>query len=266
MEKISNISKLDSIAEETSISMRAEKELLKMKQLLSGKQRSMLKTVESAGFSCLLCGKCCERTEDDNSVYILPEEIEKIETFGFSREEFILPLLPDFYEPDPKTAVFHESAFIDVLRSLSEQTDEAGRIHTFGWMLQRKEDGSCIFLDPASKKCLIYKVRPALCRTYPFFTDENGVSECECEGLGSVGRTEPPSAKELTQALQDRVLSDHADYIQTSAVIKDFYNTFKFNDEAGRIHFEENLKKNIVSFVVYDSTGIYTAELQFKEK
>ncbi len=262
MAKISTISKICSAGEDTAVSLRTEKELLKMKQMLSGKQKPMLKTVESAGFSCLLCGKCCERTEDDNSVYILPEEIEKIEAAGFSRKDFILPLLPDFYETGTETSFFKESAFVDMLSSLSEQTDEEGRIHTFGWMLQRNNDGSCVFLDSESKRCLIYTARPALCRTYPFFTDENGVSECECEGLGTAEKTElvSVSAKELTEALRDRVLSDHADYIQTSAVIKKIYEKFKFNNESGRIRFEENLKKNTVFFVVYDSTGVYTVE------
>lgn len=262
MAKISNISKVESAAEDTSVSLRTEKELLKMKQMLSGKQKSMLKTVESAGFSCLMCGKCCERAEDDNSVYVLPEEIKKIETVGFSREDFILPLLPDFYETDNGAVVFNEPAFINMLHSLPEQTDEEGRIHTFGWMLQRKENGSCIFLDSESKKCLIYEVRPALCRTYPFFTDENGVSECECEGIDSAGKTDTLSAKEMTEALQDRVLADHTDYIRTSAVIKENYDKSEFNNETGRIRFEENLKKNTVFFIVYDSTGVYNIEFK----
>ncbi|MBZ3935891.1 YkgJ family cysteine cluster protein [Methanimicrococcus blatticola] len=265
MAKISKISKLESIPTDTSGSTRIEKELLKMKQLLAGKQKSMLKTVESAGFSCLMCGKCCERAEDDNSVYLLPDEIEKIEASGFLRENFILPLLPDFYETENETAIFKESTFIDMLHSLSEQTDEEGRIHTFGWMLQRNDDGSCIFLNSDSKKCMIYEARPALCRTYPFFTDESGVLKCECEGLGSIEKTEPILANELTKALQERVLSDHTDYIQTSVAIKNIYDKFEFNNETARIRFNENLIKNIVSFVVYDSTGVYEVEFNIDQ-
>ncbi|MDR2944945.1 MAG: YkgJ family cysteine cluster protein [Methanosarcinales archaeon] len=220
----------------------------------------MMKTVESAGFSCLMCGKCCERAEDDNSVYLLPEEIESIETLGFLRENFILPLLPDFYETNDGTAVFNESLFMDMLSSLSEQTDEEGRIHTFGWMLQRNQDGSCIFLNSESKKCVIYAVRPALCRTYPFFMSETCVWKCDCEGLGSIEKTKTDLSIELTKALQERALSDYADYIQTSAAVKEFYDKVQFNNKTGRVRFEENLKKNLVTFVIYDSTGVYAAE------
>ncbi|WNY23079.1 hypothetical protein MmiHf6_03780 [Methanimicrococcus hongohii] len=274
---VSNISKINSVQEDASVSLRVEKEIQKMKPLLSGKQKSMLKTVESAGFSCLECGKCCERAEDDNSVYILPEEIRKIETKGFSKENFILPLLPDFYEmnesensSDSTDSVqsidsvysadssfsFQNSAFVAMLQSLSEQTDEYGRIHTFGWMLQRKNDGSCIFLDSGSKKCMIYDVRPALCRTYPFFADENGVSKCVCEGLDSADKTDASLAKKLAEALQNRVISDQADYIQTSAGIKKVYEKSVFNSETGKTAFEERLKNNAVMFVVYDGAGV----------
>ncbi|MDR0768056.1 MAG: YkgJ family cysteine cluster protein [Methanosarcinales archaeon] len=259
---VSNISRIESIPKDTSLSLRTEKEIRKMKQLFSGKQKSILKTIEDACFSCLRCGKCCERAEDDNSVYILPEEIKRIETRGFSKKEFILPLLPDFYEANE---MFQSSALIDMLRSLSEQTDEDGRIHTFGWMLQRNKDGSCIFLDAASKKCMIYDIRPALCRTYPFYMDESGVSKCECEGIRPLDKADKTGScltKELAEALQSRMLSDQADYIHTSAGIKEVYEKFTFNNEKGRAAFEEHLQKNTVSFVIYDGTGVYTAELQ----
>ena len=259
---VSNIVKIESGPVDASLSLRTEKEIEKMAQLFSGKRKQMSKAIEDACFSCLRCGKCCERAEDDNSVYILPEEIEKIESEGFLREEFILPLLPDFYETNE---MFQNSAFIALLQSLSDQTDEDGRIHTFGWMLQRNKDGSCIFLDRESKKCMVYDVRPALCHTYPFFMDESGVLKCECEGINSVERTESNLTKELTEALQSRMLSDQVNYIQTSAGIKDVYEKFTFNSEAGRTAFEERLKRNTVCFVIYDGMGIFTAELQMNE-
>ncbi len=31
-------------------------------------------------------------------------------------------------------------------------------------------DGDCIFLDPASRKCLVYEARPIQCRTWPFWS------------------------------------------------------------------------------------------------
>jgi Fe-S-cluster containining protein len=51
-------------------------------------------------------------------------------------------------------------------------------------------DGDCIFLDPDSRKCMVYDARPTQCRTWPFW-DSNVRSQmswektCEvCPGAG----------------------------------------------------------------------------------
>ncbi len=38
------------------------------------------------------------------------------------------------------------------------------------YSLVEYSDGDCVFLDPESKKCLVYPVRPVQCRTWPFWT------------------------------------------------------------------------------------------------
>lgn len=38
-----------------------------------------------------------------------------------------------------------------------------------GKSLTEYPDGDCIFLDPQSRKCLVYAARPLQCRTWPFW-------------------------------------------------------------------------------------------------
>lgn len=38
-----------------------------------------------------------------------------------------------------------------------------------GKSLTEYPDGDCIFLDPQSRKCLVYAARPIQCRTWPFW-------------------------------------------------------------------------------------------------
>lgn len=243
----------------------------KSEQTNKSQKKQIQKSIETAGFTCFQCGKCCERAEADNSVYILPEEIEQIEVIsGLSRNEFILPMLPDYFELTSDTSGRLNYLF-NVLQSLDAQTDKDGRIHTFGWMLRRKNDGSCIFLNSETKKCAIYKHRPGLCRTYPFYIDEDGFSECECDGIGKIKITNSELTNELTSALQKRVISDQEDYIKTSAVIKEKYDRLKINDEKpndekinsnnGTILLKKQFEENKVSFVVYDSTGVYSVNV-----
>ncbi|MDL2261070.1 YkgJ family cysteine cluster protein [Methanimicrococcus sp. OttesenSCG-928-J09] len=225
-------------------------------------KKQIQKNIETAGFTCLQCGKCCERTEADNSVYILPEEIEQIEAaINLSRNEFILPMLPDYFE---SAGNIEKNYLFNVLQSLDAQIDKDGQIHTFGWMLQRKNDGSCIFLDSETKKCAIYEIRPGLCRTYPFYIDEDGFSDCECDGIGKVKKTDEIVVNDLIAALQKRVISDQEDYIKTSAVIKEKYDRLKLNSDEGNDLLKEQFEKNTISFVVYDSTGVYSVDVLIK--
>lgn len=74
---------------------------------------------------CLMCGLCCMGTE----MILLKEDVERIESLGFSRASF---------------------TYFD------------GRY----WRL-RNVEGHCYFYDPATGLCRIYPNRPAGCRIYP---------------------------------------------------------------------------------------------------
>jgi len=233
----------------------------------SEKYNSVLKTVESAGFSCLVCGKCCERNEADNSVFILPAEIEKIETkILFDRKEFVIPLFPDFYSVHENTGFIDLNKIRETVVSLKDQTDDFGRIHTFGWMLRRKENGECIFLENETKKCKIYDCRPELCQTYPFYfsdLNDDDVEECECCGIGTAAKTELENAAELTDSLFSRLFEEQKDFEKTKFFLEKNQARSKLNSEIGAQKSIENLKSGLVKFVVYDGTGIFEADVKY---
>ena len=227
------------------------------------KKRSVQKDLESAGFSCACCGKCCERLEDDNSVFILPAEIENIEAkTGLNRSTFIMPLFPDFYGiSDNGTVSVEFSLFSDILESVSDQIDDSGRIHTFGWMLRRLETGACIFLDE-NKKCKIYSARPGLCRTYPFYFLGAAVEIGECEGVQTRLKTDSNLTKELTDAIYNRIIHEQDDFLKTQYFLEKEGRKIKYNTKEGLEKAFEYLNQGVLSFIVYDGSGVYETDVR----
>jgi Fe-S-cluster containining protein len=110
------------------------------------------------GFSCIRCGECCRGgSGDDNLVMVTPGEIRAISDFcGLSKDEVA--------EPYPESVEL-----------------PGGRSVTFGHVLQRP-CGDCRFFS--SSLCMVYQVRPSICRTYPFMLDGDELRVFPCRGLG----------------------------------------------------------------------------------
>jgi len=57
--------------------------------------------------------------------------------------------------------------------------------------LKEYPDGDCIFLEPESRRCLVYEARPVQCRTWPFWdstvtTRADWRDTCDvCPGAGT---------------------------------------------------------------------------------
>jgi len=267
-----------------------------LKKLFQDKKPQIQKQIKKAGFSCLMCGRCCERAKGDNSVFILPEEIERINAHLSQNEDlkditdadFLLPLLPDFYSAEQSMEncaersaehfeeqpaknlekecfAIHFETFLDILNSLKDQIDQNGRIHTFGRMLRRKENGACFFLDESTKKCRIYDVRPGLCRTYPFYPDGAGILECECDGLESAAETSFSIAAELTGALEKRLLDEQADFKKTQFFLKEMAAQFQMNTDAGAKKAAARLHDGFLTFVIYDGNGVFEVDAALRD-
>jgi uncharacterized protein len=121
-------------------------------------------------FTCTQCGHCC--TGDPGYVWVTDEEIAKIAASrGEDRREF-------------------EALYTRKSR---------GKV-----TLREKANGDCVFYEHG-RGCTIYKVRPAQCRTWPFW-ESNLTSEEEWERTERVcpgsGEGELIPVEEITRRMK----------------------------------------------------------------
>ncbi|MDQ1274642.1 MAG: uncharacterized protein QG610_214 [Euryarchaeota archaeon] len=221
--------------------------------------------IEKTGFSCQHCGKCCKRAFGDNRVVLTPSEIEKIiEYTGLSKLEVAGPLIPDVCHlketADEKDKDIEISSIkqeigeettsepFRILELLKEDIDSEGNIHAYGWMLRRKRNEDCIFLEKDTNRCRIYPVRPMLCSTYPFYIEGLKLYTCECEGLGDYISAE--ESRELADSLLPRYISELEDTLAMYEKYEDFERTEKGSEIA-----RNNLEKGACVYIVHDSKG-----------
>lgn len=230
--------------------------------------------IEKTGFSCQYCGKCCRRAFGDNRVVLTPPEIEKIQKHtGLSKLEVAGPLIPETCQPEengneeedrdreiegeisstqPEISETDEEAFSkssQLFELLKEDIDSKGNIHTYGWILRRKRNGDCIFLEEDTNRCRIYPARPMLCSTYPFYIEGLKLYTCECEGLG--GYISPEDGRKLAEALLSRYIAELEDML----AMYEKYEDFKRGKEGLEIA-RNNLEKGTCVYVVHDSKGV----------
>lgn len=111
---------------------------------------------EGLRFTCTQCGDCC--TGAPGFVWVTDEELEAIAN--------------------------HLGRPLAEVRALHSRSARGKRT------LREKNNGDCVFLD-GKKGCTVYPVRPAQCRTWPFWesnlaTPEDWQKTCEdCPGSGT---------------------------------------------------------------------------------
>jgi hypothetical protein len=205
--------------------------------------------IREIGFFCQHCGKCCRRAFGDNRVAVIPSEIEIIrEYIGFSKLEIAGPFIPEAPTQDENLEENKESPSPELLDSLQECIDSEGKIHIFGWILRRKRNGDCIFLERDTHKCRVYPVRPMLCSTYPFYIEELRLQTCECEGLGYPISIE--ESRELAEDLLLRYVSELEDTLGT------YENFVEFRKGKRSLKLAKmSLKNGTCTFIVHDSRG-----------
>lgn len=115
---------------------------------------------EGLRFTCTQCGNCC--SGEPGVVWVSPEDMQQIAEFtGLTETELRL-----------------------------KHTKRIGGKVT----LRERENGDCTFLDANTRGCTIYSVRPAQCRTWPFWnsnlespeTWEEAKSGCPGMGKGKL--------------------------------------------------------------------------------
>lgn len=220
----------------------ARKELYNASKL---KVETIGSQIREIGFSCAQCGNCCRGCRSDNRVMLLQQDILNISKNSvLSAAEFSLPFIPTEVE--------------DVLNGISDPsgltpyTDKDGNIHSFGWMLRRKKNGDCLFLEAEvpSYRCTIYKLRPVLCQTYPFYLGECELYTSECKGLGS------SISYDDSLVLARSVLHRYMHELEERILVYQRYEHFEPVDT--NIGFSlERFKKGHVFYIVHDSEGTH---------
>ncbi|AIU69398.1 hypothetical protein TEU_03030 [Thermococcus eurythermalis] len=87
---------------------------------------------ELIGFRCLYCLDCCR----GRHIYLTLKDIERITKAGYDPQDFV---------------------------TFSIEGDKVRFV-----LAVREWDLGCVFHDPETGKCTIHKVRPLICRIYPF--------------------------------------------------------------------------------------------------
>jgi Fe-S-cluster containining protein len=168
---------------------------LAAKKLTSAKLAARIREL---GFHCLQCGECCRG--EDNSVVVFPQEIRQI-------------------------LIATGLQWLDVVSPPTEgEWDKDGCFHTLEWRL-KKEGESCRFYQ--NGRCSVYRERPMLCRTYPFYLDNGELMCSECRGLG--GKMESGEADKMAEQLIMRYLFE----IQEAIALLKRYLDFE-RGEAGK--------------------------------
>jgi Fe-S-cluster containining protein len=121
-------------------------------------------------FQCTRCGNCC--TGEPGYVWLQDAEMAAIAAFRGER--------------------------LDEFRDLYTKRGTRGRT------LREKANGDCVFYD-RQRGCTVYPVRPAQCRTWPFW--ESNVAtpqrwEQTCKECPGAGQGELIPAEEITRRLK----------------------------------------------------------------
>lgn len=115
------------------------------------------KEIKEFRFECTRCGNCC--TDKNTFVNITYSDILRIKNgLNLSLEE-ILEIL-GFY-------IFDKTPTEEEIRKMVVPPIETERGLAFTG-LKKNSSGKCYFYDDKGKNCLIYKIRPMFCRTFPF--------------------------------------------------------------------------------------------------
>lgn len=149
--------------------------------------------IKTTGFKCCKCAQCCRAEYGDNTVFIFPFEIRRIqESTGLGRDDIAIP-------------------------APSGDRDAEGNIHTFEWVLRKKSD--CIFLKDGL--CRIYEKRPYICKTYPFYLLDGRLMVSECSGVG--GKISSEESRKLASLLKERYVAEIKETISLLEKFSGFY-------------------------------------------
>lgn len=130
-------------------------------------------------FACIRCGNCC--TDKNTLVNLTYFDILRIKN-GLNLDiNEVLDFLGFFVFSDKRNNVNKKKMVIEPIAT------EKGPAYI---ALLKNSLGGCYFYNSENKKCLIYKLRPNFCRTFPFSFKILGESKLDSESLINIFYTE----------------------------------------------------------------------------
>jgi Fe-S-cluster containining protein len=104
-------------------------------------------------------------------------------------------------------------------KSLHEFAEKVEDFESYSYRMKKTRDGKCVFLR--DNVCVIYQLRPLICRFYPFGLKDVGnnrhvfsyTDECPCIGKGSLVKKEyfEELFKVSVKLMQENVTQDNGD-------------------------------------------------------
>ena len=145
------------------------------------KRRSSLTTLfeypKHVGFVCSRCSQCCGDTEDHvRTILLLKTDAERISN--------------------------------ETLFDIHEFADQVSGFEPYNYQMKKPENGKCFFLK--NNRCTIYKIRPLICRFYPFQLENLGNNRYsfsytnKCPGIGKG----PHHKKEFFETLFNKATNE----------------------------------------------------------
>ena len=134
---------------------------------------------QNSTFSCKRCGICCTN-RFENSIMLTYSEVKRIQEYipcflkSKQFDKFIKDLKEFMNIPDDleKLKKHYQEDMFDFFSILPLKKDKDFFVQHY--LLRSYENsGRCVFFNPKGKKCIIYSVRPNICKLYPFMVAYN---------------------------------------------------------------------------------------------
>lgn len=148
----------------------------------------MFKYPKHVGFTCTRCGQCCGDTKD--------------------RIRHVLLLKTDVEQISNKT-----------LLDICNFAEKISGFEPYIYQMKKTEHGKCFFLK--NNKCTIYKIRPLICRFYPFHLQTLGNNSYSffytknCKGINNQTKLERSFFEKFFNQFKKAMKKNMDNYILT---------------------------------------------------
>jgi len=193
---------------------------------------------EELRFVCTRCGNCC--TDKDTIVNITYLDILRLKT-GLELDLKQTLEIIGFY-------VFNQELTERTLEKMVVSPIETERGLAFTGLLKNNL-GECFFYDKEKMKCLIYNIRPMLCRTFPFSFSMSTYRDNQAKGDFKIFYTE--KAKTYCPGIApDSPIIEYDYWIEIgNETLKELEKNYRFNENWNKSVKNGNVIPNVKNYI-----------------